>query len=305
MRLITHDAHLIAQAAVPTEARAWELLRAEPLPGPINALAVPWGYVLEAAERRWEEHYGRLRRLRLNGGFTICQHVDYPQILRLCQRIGLDVVFTPHAVPAHADLAYAWRHRWRRMVRGQLVQPRTFRVLPLPHLAVNGVPPAPKDLWYSFIGTDTHACRRPLFQLAPRTDTVIAQRARWHFDHDPARQRAEREQFQQVLARSRFALCPRGTGPSTLRFWEALQAGAVPVLISDAMRLPAGYDWRRCILRLPEARAADVERLLRTVSPGREQQMRQCCLEAYRCFSGANLVRCIRLAYQRPRAEAA
>ena len=52
--------------------------------------------------------------------------------------------------------------------------------------------------------------------------------------------------------RSRFVLCPRGKGTSSIRLCETLAAGHVPVIISDAWVAPHGPDWERFTLFWPE-----------------------------------------------------
>lgn len=65
-----------------------------------------------------------------------------------------------------------------------------------------------------------------------------------------------RRGYLDVLGRSKFVLCPRGAGTASIRLFEALAAGRVPVVISDDWVPPAGIDWDACAARVPEA---DVE----------------------------------------------
>ena len=64
----------------------------------------------------------------------------------------------------------------------------------------------------------------------------------------------KRARFQEILMRSRFVLCPRGRGTSSMRLYETLAAGRVPVIISDDWVPPRGPDWAACSLRWPEGR---------------------------------------------------
>jgi hypothetical protein len=43
--------------------------------------------------------------------------------------------------------------------------------------------------------------------------------------------------YKDVLENSQISLCPRGTGPSTLRFFESISVGSVPVIFND-LNLP-------------------------------------------------------------------
>src|SRR5437763_1885888 len=82
----------------------------------------------------------------------------------------------------------------------------------------------------------------------------------------------------------KYYLCPRGVGPNTIRFWESLQAGAIPVLISDNMALPKGFNWDNCIIRIREKDILSINSILVSISPKKEEEMRENCLIAYELF---------------------
>jgi FkbM family methyltransferase len=54
-----------------------------------------------------------------------------------------------------------------------------------------------------------------------------------HVAHHDATRR-----YNEVLSDSVFSLCPEGAGPNTLRLWESLAVGAIPVVIADTWRPP-------------------------------------------------------------------
>ena len=60
------------------------------------------------------------------------------------------------------------------------------------------------------------------------------------------------EHFINLMANSKIALCPRGYGGSSFRFYEAMQLGAIPFLIGDIDTRPfKNYiDWDSCSLYL-------------------------------------------------------
>jgi exostosin family protein len=79
-----------------------------------------------------------------------------------------------------------------------------------------------KDLLMSFVGRITHPVRQQLIDLYGKRANCYL-----HASHHSL------QQYCQILARSTFALCPRGHGPSSFRIMEAVQYGAIPVYISD------------------------------------------------------------------------
>ncbi len=272
-----------------TEQQAYKFLCAKPIEKNVNYLAVSWGNLF-----RQKNLQVRLSK-KLNGGFTICQHIRYREIIPVLRRLGVKVLFAPHAPK---------RQQYKDIV-----------VLPFPLYPNNGIGPAKeKDILYSFVGLESHPVRRKIFSLPGRPDIIIKKRGQWHFylrskgriirmRYSPRREE-EREEFQDVLARSRFSLCPRGTGPSTIRFWESLQAGAIPVLLADAMALPTieGINWNDCIIRVPERNVSSVDRIIRAISPEKEASMRENCLRAFAVScSGENFVQAIRDYYEKSR----
>jgi hypothetical protein len=47
-------------------------------------------------------------------------------------------------------------------------------------------------------------------------------------------------EYNRVLSESVFALCPPGAGPNSLRLWESMAVGAIPVLFEPEPALPRG-----------------------------------------------------------------
>jgi Exostosin family len=61
------------------------------------------------------------------------------------------------------------------------------------------------------------------------------------------------EIFSDVLMSSKFILCPRGIAPSTIRAFEAMRAGRVPVIIADEWRENIiDGEWKEFSVRIPE-----------------------------------------------------
>jgi hypothetical protein len=58
--------------------------------------------------------------------------------------------------------------------------------------------------------------------------------------------------YLEFLRRTKFILCPRGFGIGTLRLFESMQAGRVPIIISDAYTMPSHINWSECSIRVRE-----------------------------------------------------
>jgi hypothetical protein len=261
---------------------AYQLLKANPLPQDVNFLIIPWSVVFDKNKLREVER--RLQNFRINGGFTIClwSGDSLMPVLPLLKKVGIDCIFTPNATYEETT--------WNGI-----------RIEAFPYCIFNSAEPSPKkDILYSFIGLRSHPCRGVIFSMQHPENTVIIERKNWFLlmnQQNPQTQQMAL-QYKDVLSRSRFSLCPRGHEPSSFRFWESLQAGAIPVFISDAARLPKGFDWDRCIIRVAEKDISKIPAILAAIPPEQEESLRNACLEAYKLYSGENLVRVIREFYK-------
>jgi hypothetical protein len=55
-----------------------------------------------------------------------------------------------------------------------------------------------------------------------------------------------------LIKASKFVLCPRGLSPSSIRLFETMQVGRVPVILSDGWMPPVGPRWEEFSIRVPE-----------------------------------------------------
>jgi hypothetical protein len=69
-------------------------------------------------------------------------------------------------------------------------------------------------------------------------------------------------EYADALRRCRFFLCPRGNGIGSVRLFETMQAGRVPVIISDQFVLPRGIDWGSCSIVIRERDIAYIPKIL-------------------------------------------
>lgn len=124
-----------------------------------------------------------------------------------------------------------------------------------------------RDLLFSFVGTlQTHPVRKEIFQLRhPRAmlldSSPKANAEQWWWQQDPITVQAKFTQFRQNLLRTKFSLCPRGMAPSSIRLFESLEAGCVPIIVADDLVLPEGPNWSSFCLRVPERQVASIPAL--------------------------------------------
>lgn len=84
-----------------------------------------------------------------------------------------------------------------------------------------------KDIFCSFVGSNTHPIRKELVKnLSGKHGYFVSMK------------KHSLEEYCKILARSVFALSPRGYGPSSFRCQESINYSAIPVYVSDHHILP-------------------------------------------------------------------
>jgi Exostosin family len=118
---------------------------------------------------------------------------------------------------------------------------------------------AEPEFLFSFLGRiATHPVRSKLRSLdsasTPCLDVADGPKRFPYFDYSKT--------YTQLLGRSRFILCPRGFGVSSMRIFEAMSFGRVPVIISDAWQPPPGIPWREFSVVIPECNVSNIPVML-------------------------------------------
>ncbi|MGH9169486.1 MAG: exostosin domain-containing protein [Acidimicrobiales bacterium] len=115
---------------------------------------------------------------------------------------------------------------------------------------------------FSFRGSNSAGVRERLFEMdVSALRASITRTYRW-WDYGEAANDEGRRVYLNEIRDSSFVLCPRGLSPTTLRVYETMQLGRVPVIISDDWLPPSGVPWADFSLRVGEDRIADLPEIL-------------------------------------------
>lgn len=178
------------------------------------------------------------------------------------------------------QMPMAWAGRFRTGSYG--MYPRTF-VNPVVEASAGDAWRGSKRWLASFVGRNSHPCRPHLMaQPVSRDEILLRDSSDFDLFNGVADKRHAQEQFTAILRESKFALCPRGHGASSIRLFEAMQLGVAPVILSDDWILPQGPLWREFALILPE-RTADIQAALKR-HESRYQEMGRRAREAWEQF---------------------
>ena len=301
--------------AVTERHSAQQVERLVRLPSGTFYVGLPWATIIDklqsgAADRwEWLEALYELSR-KIPAGVrrvTVCQHILMKRHLELFRLCGITDVFWSHAT--REDVSRAGKDE--------------FTIHPFPLYPVNTPPALPPDArrryLFSFVGAKpnahylTEVRQWILDRLSGEPDGHVIGRQEWHFQRivydrqilgDPGSEAAAQPasagdaasvEFSTVLSDSVFSLCPSGSGPNSIRLWESLGSGAIPVVLADEWAPPgpaalwdAAVVWCR---ETPEAVAALPEALRRIASdPARLASMREACRQLWLLYGPETFV---------------
>lgn len=167
--------------------------------------------------------------------FFVCQHIDIKYL-----NFGTSKVFTPHATKT--------------------------KYISIPHYSMNVENlTINRDIFFSFIGsTNTHPSRRKLVDMYP--NTCFSSGVHWGIDNSIEKTKKENiiNKFKELSNRSVFSLCPRGTGVSSIRLFETMGMGSIPVIIADNFQKPLEniLNWEEFSITIKEKDICNIPEIL-------------------------------------------
>ena len=245
---------------------------------------------------------------------TTCQHIHFRKIIPLCKMLGIGTIYSPHKVKGEEFIngirikpcpLYAVNYE-------DLSKNKEFREI---NNTVGKEKDRPKDFYildrkyhYSFMGgyQPKHYMsniRANIFKHGQKNKSnnviFIKNTGEWHFNpivyrkqvtgvdltnKEKKMQNIKTSIYNNILLNSRFSLCPSGSGPNSIRFWESLACGSIPILLSDRLELPYHPLWKDAIVRCHERDLDNLDIILGEITAEQEDEMRQNCLTIYNDF---------------------
>lgn len=121
---------------------------------------------------------------------------------------------------------------------------------------------------YSFLGAFNSHPSRELLASLNTFETPVVDTGIWHFEKNIENQEKQKDLYKKLLCNSKFSLCPRGTGANTIRFFESLSVGSIPIIFND-IKIPKEID--DCIIRYDLNNIADLPNYLQNVNNAGER----------------------------------
>ncbi|WP_411816550.1 exostosin family protein [Hyphococcus sp. DH-69] len=261
-----------------TEKHAYEKIREwMPKNATITYFAFPWATLIDKANNNADdapaienEALKLAKKISPPGRtvVTVCQHILMKDFLDIFKKCGITDIF--------------WTHETKDGLPEKTRNGINIHPFPLYPVQVgdNEASERERDFLFSFIGaksnqwylTDTRLHIIDMLSDDPRG--LVIGREDWHYNkivysHQVKSEHADptglidldhSELFKATLNRSIFSLCPSGSGPNSIRLWESIASGAIPVIMADTYLPPGNMDlWKEAAIvveETPEAIAA-------------------------------------------------
>ena len=227
---------------------------------------------------------------------TVCQHIFWERCIPIWKEIGITDVWLSH-MPSCVDPDLPFEiHPWA-LYAVNVEDPCRKEGLEI------AKDPASKTLLASFIGAHSEGyisdIRLKLCQFSEEPGFLIRVTDKWHFEDVVYKHQVQGlpleenyviddsvREYNAVLSDSVFALCPSGAGPNSIRLWEALAVGSIPVLLGKYPVLPRGgslpeIDWDSIVLKVSDDQFAQLPQILRAMPMDEIRARQKRGMEAY------------------------
>ena len=275
-------------------------------------LGLPWATFIDKKQRPDEllpvvqAELRGLHRLAEELGYrlrvhTVCQQIHWRRMVDAWTEMGITDVHLSHATRDIDTQAAGWPfqvHSWPLFAPNIEVPERRAGL-------VVGKRSQDKRYFASFVGAHMRHYRSDArLQLAQwakasrRPNVMVEVGEEWHFNRvvyqeqvahkalaaeDTAAMAESARRYNAVLSDSVFSLCPEGAGPNTLRLWESMAVGSIPVVVAPDWIAPtdAGVDMRESCIMVERDQVAQLDDILGRLTPEDIERRQRACIAQY------------------------
>ena len=235
--------------------------------------------------------------------FTVIQTIHFRKWLPTASKIGITHVFSPHVTSTDANLELEYNIK---------ILPYTLFPVQQKNMQTN----VEEKYLTSFIGAFDQKCyisdiRVKIFDVFTKyDDCFIKRRDQWQYEIETFKKGPKPEslelniiEYKKILSESIFSLCPSGSGPNTIRIWESMSYGVIPVIIADTILFPKlkNVNWEEVFIFWKESEIHSLHSHLLTYSKEQIQSMSNKNIELfYKYFSKDVMINSILEYYDYP-----
>lgn len=195
---------------------------------------------------------------------TVCQHIHMLKYIYLMEDLGITDIFWSHST-INLDKK---KHKSK-------IHP--FPLFPVKYVNFKknlNLGRTSKSYLASFIGASSNKLylsniRNLLQKKFYQSDNILIKiKSEWHFQdlvynkqifensakfNKEDQKELEKDEYIEVMNNSYFSFCPSGTGPNSIRLWESICFGSIPIILSDNLELPGNIEiWKQACIFIGE-----------------------------------------------------
>lgn len=229
---------------------------------------------------------------------TVCQHIHWKDLVGIWDEIGITDAFVSHLEQSHENQKIRF-HSWPLMASNAENKERS-RGLIYKKL---------EDRKYLFSFVGAYNPKKYRSEIREELKIMLSKDSRglfevcdeWFYEkivyeeqmgnkklssdyyHEHAKMT---QRYNQILSESIFSMCPEGTGPNTVRLWESLAVGAIPVVFSDNWIPPKApnVNWDDFCVFIRHDQIKDTLKILESLSKSEVELMQKNCIDVYNRF---------------------
>jgi hypothetical protein len=230
--------------------------------------------------------------------YTVCQHIMWKSLIPLWKKIGINNIYVSHLINNDLKNTELNLHSWH------LIAPNAENGWLNEGMIIKTI--KQKKYLFSFIGaynkyyrSDIREKLNDLFGQCKNKDMFFEFTNKWFLDEivyghqinnksfNLSSLKNKSKSYNSILSDSVFSLCPEGTGPNTLRLWESMSVGSVPVLFENDWvkpELEEGMSWDELVVTVKNNEMSNLEEKLKIIDIDKVQKMSLNCINAYNKF---------------------
>ena len=207
-----------------------------------NYFAFPWATFFDDYYKNKKNLLNILSQFKVQNNkndncFTVIQHIHFRKFLDIIKNINITHIFTPH-----------------KMIGDEILEAKyNIKIIPISLFPIQNnqnkiIDINKRKYLTSFIGYYSPKnylsnIREQIFKKFKYDDCLIIQTNEWHYqnivyNNFNIENIKNKELYTDTLSNSKFSLCPSGSGPNSIRIWESMSFGSIPVILADTLILP-------------------------------------------------------------------
>ena len=223
---------------------------------------------------------------------TVCQHILWEKLLPLWNYIGIKNAHVSHLTTEKIESNNIKLYPWH-LIASNMENPNLNKSLLFKQLKN-------KKYLCSFLGSynkwyrsDIRTKLQKIVEHSPKCFYSLGES--WFLNkivydyqiknktYDLKEVEAGSQKYNEILSDSVFSLCPEGTGPNTIRLWESMSIGSIPVLFENDWARPTipDMEWEDVSITINNNELDNIVEILETVPCDKLEYMQINCINAY------------------------